>query len=155
MDDGDERLWTEPGLIGADQSRTPAHSPKYRYPGEATRRLLSALPKGADGARTVRYVNPATGGAVMASLDCYAVRLARSEPTRSKRSTSNMICLVVSGAGRSTIGAHSFSWSQHDVFSIPHWTWASHEAQGGDADLFIVSDKSAYERLDLLREELQ
>jgi hypothetical protein len=25
----------------------------------------------------------------------------------------------------------------------------------GDADLFVVSDKSAYERLDLLREELQ
>ena len=60
-----------------------------------------------------------------------------------------------SGAGRSQIGEHSFEWSQHDVFSIPHWTWASHEAHDGDADLFIVSDKSAYERLDLLREELQ
>ena len=59
------------------------------------------------------------------------------------------ICLVASGSGRSRIGDHSFEWSQHDVFSIPHWTWASHEALDGDADLFIVSDKSAYERLDL------
>jgi gentisate 1,2-dioxygenase len=152
---GDERLWAEPGLIGADVAGHPAHSPKYRYCGEATRRLLSAVPKGPDGAHTVRYVNPVTGGAVMPALDCYAVRLKRAGPTRAKRSTCNMICLVVSGAGRSSIGEHSFVWSQHDVFSIPHWTWASHEAESGDADLFIVSDKSAYERLDLLREELQ
>ena len=66
-----------------------------------------------------------------------------------------MICLVVSGAGRSTVGEQTFDWSQHDVFSIPHWTFASHEAKDGDADLFMVSDKSAFERLDLVREELQ
>jgi gentisate 1,2-dioxygenase len=61
----------------------------------------------------------------------------------------------VSGSGRSTVGEHSFEWSQHDVFSIPHWTFASHVAKDGDANLFIVSDRSAFERLDLLREELQ
>ena len=38
---------------------------------------------------------------------------------------------------------------------ISSWSFASHEAKGGDADLFIVSDRSAFERLDLLREELQ
>ena len=91
----------------------------------------------------------------MPALDCYAVRLSKGVTTRPKRTTYNMICLVVSGAGRSTIGEHSFEWSQHDVFTIPHWTWASHEAIGGDADLFMVSDKSAFERLDLVREELQ
>jgi gentisate 1,2-dioxygenase len=154
-EEGDERFWSEAGLIGADLADQPAHSPKYRYCGEATRRLLSVIPKGPDGAYTVRYVNPLTGDAVMPALDCYAVRLKRAEPTRPKRSTCNMICLVVSGAGRSSVGEHCFTWSQHDVFSIPHWTWASHEAEVGDADLFVVSDKSAYERLDLLREELQ
>jgi gentisate 1,2-dioxygenase len=66
-----------------------------------------------------------------------------------------MICLVVSGSGRSTVAEHTFDWSQNDVFSIPHWSWASHTAKDGDADLFIVSDKVAFERLDLLREELQ
>jgi gentisate 1,2-dioxygenase len=91
----------------------------------------------------------------MPALDCYAMRLLHKTPTRPRRSTSNAICLVASGRGRSQIGDHNFEWSQHDVFSIPHWTWASHEALDGDADLFIVSDKSAYERLDLLREELQ
>jgi gentisate 1,2-dioxygenase len=155
VDEGDERLWAEPGLVGADLEGAAAHSPKYRYAGEATRRALAAIAPGADGARTVRYVNPATGDAVMPALDCYAVRLVKGETTRPKRTTCNVICLVVSGAGRSTIGEASFTWSQHDVFTIPHWTFANHVAEGGDADLFVVSDKVAIERLGLLREELQ
>jgi len=155
VDEGDERLWAEPGLAGADLDRAPLQSPKYRYAGEATRRLLAAMPPGADGAHTVRYVNPATGGPVMTALDCYAVRLAQGQATRPKRTTCNMICLVVAGEGRSTVGEHAFAWSEHDVFTIPHWTWASHEAKDGEADLFVVSDRAAFERLDLLREELQ
>jgi gentisate 1,2-dioxygenase len=155
VDEGDEKAWAEPGLIGVDVPREAAHSPKYRYAGEATRRLLSAVPTGADGARTVRYTNPVTGGPVMPALDCYAIRLSRGAATRARRTTCNAICLVVSGRGRSRVGEHSFAWSQHDVFSVPHWTWASHEAEEGDADLFVVSDRSAYERLELLREELQ
>jgi len=155
VDQGDEQYWAEPGLVGTDVPHQPTHSPKYRYSGEATRRLLALLPQGADGARTLRYVNPATGGAVMPALDCHAVRLTAGQATRPKRTTCNMICLVVSGQGRSTVGEHSFDWSQHDVFSIPHWTWVSHQAASGDADLFVVSDKVAFERLGLLREELQ
>src|SRR5262249_46472459 len=123
--------------------------------GEATRPLLSALPAGPDGARTVRYTNPQTGGAVVPALDCFAVRLLPEKPTRPGRSASHAVWLVASGSGRPPSGGHNFEGSRPDVFSIPHWTWASHEAVDGDADLFIVSDKSAYERLDLLREELQ
>ena len=117
--------------------------------------MLATLPPGPDGARTLRYVNPTTGGAVMPALDCHAVRLTKGVTTRPKRTTCNMVCLVVSGAGRSTIGEETFDWSEHDVFSVPHWSWASHTAIDGEADLFIVSDKVAFERLDLLREELQ
>jgi len=155
VDEGDEKLWAEAGMVGADVTYAPAHSPKYRYPGAATRRLLAALPAGPDGTHTLRYTNPATGGAVMPALDCYAMRLPNGQTSRPKRTTCNMICLVVSGVGRSTVGEHTFDWSQHDVFSIPHWTFASHTAKDGDASLFIVSDRSAFERLDLLREELQ
>lgn len=155
VDEGDEKLWAEPGIVGADVEHAPVHSPKFRYSGAATRRLLSALPAGPDGARTARYTNPVTGDAVMPTLDLYAVRLTKGQATRPKRVTNNAICLVVSGQGRSTVGEHTFDWSQHDVFSIPHWTFASHEAKSGDADLFMVTDKSAFERLDLLREEMQ
>lgn len=154
-DERDEQFWAEPGLAGADLEHALAHSPKFHYSGHATRRLLAALPAGHDGARTVRYTNPLTGDAVMSALDCYAMRLTKGQATRPKRTTCNMICLVVSGTGRSTVGEHAFEWSRHDVFSIPHWSFASHTASGGDADLFIVSDRVAFERLDLLREEYQ
>ena len=154
VDEGDEKLWAEAGMVGADVP-APAHSPKYHYSGESTRRLLDALPAGPDGARTMRYTNPATGDAVMSALDLYSARLTKGHATRPKRTTCNMICLVVSGSGRSTVGEHTFDWSENDVFSIPHWSFASHTAKGGDADLFVVSDKVAFERLDLLREELQ
>ena len=79
----------------------------------------------------------------MPTLDCYATRLRKGAPTRGKRATYNVVCLVVSGEGRSTIGDQTFDWSQHDVFTIPPWTWARHEARGGDADLFMVTDKVA------------
>ena len=155
VDEGEENLWTESGLRAEGATAGPVNSPKYRYPGEATRRLLAAAPAGADGMRTIRYVNPSNGGAVMPTLDCYAGRLGKEAPTRPKRTTWNVVCLVVAGEGRSTIGDQTFEWSQHDVFTIPHWTFARHEARGGDADLFMVTDKSAFERLDLVREEME
>jgi gentisate 1,2-dioxygenase len=155
VDQGEETLWTEAGLRAEGATATTANSPKYRYPGEAMRRLLDAAPPGADGMRVIRYVNPATGGAVMPTLDCYAARLRAGTPTRKKRTTYNVVCLVVAGEGRSHIGEATFEWSQHDVFTIPHWTFARHEARGGDADLFMVTDKSAFERLDLVREEME
>ena len=69
------------------------------------------------------------GEDVMPTLDCYAARLSKGAPTRTKRTTYNVICLVVAGEGRSTIGDQTFEWSQHDVFTIPHWTFARHEAK--------------------------
>ena len=91
----------------------------------------------------------------MPAFDCAATRLTKSVATRPKRVTYNSICLVVSGAGRSSIGERPFEWSQNDVFTVPHWTWASHEAIDADADLFVVSDRVVHEQLGLLREELQ
>jgi gentisate 1,2-dioxygenase len=155
VDDGDERLWRASGLAVAGAVRHATHSPKFHYPGETTRRMLSETAPGPDGARLIRYINPETGGAAIPTLDCYAMRLSKGVETRAKRGAYSMICLVVSGSGRSTIGDRTFEWSQHDVFTIPSWSWASHRAVGGDADLFIVSDKVVFEKLDVLREEMR
>jgi gentisate 1,2-dioxygenase len=155
VDAGEEPLWAAPGLVGADLPAALAHSPKYHYAGEATRRMLAALPPGPNGARNLRYVNPATGGPVMPALDCHAARLPKGVATRPRRTTCNLICLVVSGQGRSVIGEQMFEWSEHDVFTVPHWTYATHTALDGEADLFVVSDKAAFEHLGLYREELQ
>ena len=140
----DERFWEV-----SDEG-----SAEYRFPGEDMRRQLAASAPGADGARTVRYTK--NGGSVMPTLDLFLKRI--TTRTRKARATHNAVCLVVSGQGRSTVGERTFDWSQHDVFTIPHWTWASHQATGSgagaSADLFIVTDRALYERLELLREEL-
>jgi gentisate 1,2-dioxygenase len=157
VDEGEERTYSASGLrrVSDAAPMLPAHSPKFRYPGLETRRLLGAMPAAPDGQRTLRYVNPLTGGPVMPTMDCYATRLRRREATRPRRATHNTICLVVSGEGRSSVGTQQFDWSQHDVFTIPHWTWASHESHTEEADLFMVTDRSVYEALDLLRVEVQ
>lgn len=155
VDEGEEKLWSEAGLAAGVARQAPSHSPKYRYPGAAVRRLLAATPPAPDGARVVRYVNPATGGPVMPTLDCLAVRLGAGTTTRERRASWNRICLVVSGQGRSRVGEQAFEWSKHDVFTIPHWVWSSHQALGGDADLFVVSDRAVFDGLDLAREEMR
>jgi gentisate 1,2-dioxygenase len=153
VDAGEERIWQAAGLASPEAATVPGCSPKFHYPGAATRDTLAAATPGADGARTVRYVNPATGGAVMPTLDCYAVRLNADSPTRTRRGAYTSMCLVVSGHGRSRIGDAEFEWGPNDVFTIPSWHWVSHEARGGEADLFVVSDRVVFERLELLREE--
>jgi len=163
VDEGDERLYEGPGLVAATEQpqadhqprHSPQHSPKYRYAGIQTRRVLADMPTSSDGQRVLRYVNPLTGGALMPTLDCYAQRLTAGAATRARRVTHHAVYLVVSGEGYSTIGDKRFEWSKHDVFSVPHWTWASHCARGGDADLFQVTDRSVYEALGLLRVEQQ
>ena len=133
----DERFWE----VGAEGSE------EYRFPGIEARAELAETPVGLDGMRTHRYTK--NGGAVMPTLDLFLARV--EARTRQKRTTHNAVCLVVSGEGRSTVGDKTFEWSKHDVFTIPHWTWAAHE---GHADLFIVTDRAIYENLGLVREEL-
>ena len=92
----------------------------------------------------------------MPTLDCYAARL--SAATSDAHETRDLQCRLPRGraARVARISARRPSnGREHDVLTIPHWTWARHEAKGGDADLFMVTDKSAFERLDLVREELQ
>ena len=40
VDEGEDALWTEAGLIAEGASASPSNSPKYRYRGEATRRRV-------------------------------------------------------------------------------------------------------------------
>jgi gentisate 1,2-dioxygenase len=137
----DERFWE------VDEAGSEA----YRFPGELVRRQLETKRPGIDGARTFRYTRD--GDSVMPTLDLFYKRV--TQRTKMWRATHNAVCLVVSGEGRSTVGERTFEWSQHDVFTVPHWTWSSHEARGAAADLFIVTDRAIYERLELLREEVQ
>jgi gentisate 1,2-dioxygenase len=146
--------WIGTGLASASgRHEAQRFSPQIRYPWKATSEALAMQAPGPDGSVTLRYVNPGTGGAVMPTLDCYVLRLARGRTTVAQRSTANVVCFVMSGEGMSRIGANSISWRERDVFTIPHWTWAAHKAESSAADLFVLTDRELFRRLNLLREE--
>lgn len=148
--------WTQTGLAPTRvSSEPPPYSPKYRYAWTDTHEILDAIAPDADGSSFVRYVNPQTGGAVLPTIDCWALRLEQGRETKARRNTSNAICIVVEGEGRSSVGERSFTWSKHDIFSIPHWNWVSHCSSTDKAHLFFFSDRELYLRLGYLREEVR
>lgn len=129
------------------------YSPVFRYPAEEAARALAAAPKGRDGARKVRYVNPLTGGPCMSLLDCYLMGLDVADgETVPFRSSASSICVVVEGAGTSVVGAETIEWSRGDVFTITQNDWASHRA-ASDAKVFITTNRDVYRRLGLLKDE--
>jgi gentisate 1,2-dioxygenase len=135
------------------ENPAPGYSPLFRYRWADVEAAFAAMPGAADGSRRVRYADPQTGGPAMRLFDLYAVALAAGTETRPFRSTANAFCLVVEGRGRTRVGEATLSWSRHDVFSLPHWNWISHCAEGGEARLFMGTDREILRRLDLLREE--
>jgi len=135
--------------LGGD---APAFSPVFRYPWAAARDAVRAAPKGKDGARRVRYVNPLTGGSTMPLMDCYLMEIDKGSETIRFRTTANAVCLVCEGSGATRVGEDTVSWNAHDVFSLPHGNWITHRANE-TATLFIVSDRDALRRLDLLKEQ--
>lgn len=130
-------------------------SPRYRYAGSAISTALDATIPGSDGSRQLRYTNPVTGGPVMATLDCYALRLRAKAATRAFRSTSGAIAVVANGSGTSWIGNRTVTWQKNDVFSIPHWHWVRHRAEDRDTQLFIMTDKALLEAMGYLHTEFE
>ncbi len=147
-----DSAFTAAGLVPVQAAHT-AYSPLFRYPWPQARAALAATPPGEDGARLLRYVNPATGGPVLSRLDCYLLGLARGKATRPYRSTSNAVCFVVEGAGKSTVGDVTIEWRENDIFTLPHWNWVSHAASSEEATIFQSTDRDVMRRLELLREE--
>lgn len=152
LDDAVARAGAVPDTVDAAFQR---YSPRYRYAGADIDAALSSLPAAADGSRELRYVNPVTGGAVMPTLDCYALRLKAGAQTRAMRSTSNAIAVVVRGSGRSRVGDQDIAWQQHDVFTLPHWHWVSHCAHEPDSQLFLMTDRVLLDAMGYLRTELE
>ena len=141
------------GLAPDRPSSSWAYSPKFRYPWEATAAALEALKPAADGLRRLRYVNPATGGAILSTIDCYVLGLAKGVETAAYRTNSNAVCVVVEGDGQSRIGDDTVSWGPKDIFTLPHGQWISHKASNARTRLFQITDRELFRRLDFLRDE--
>ena len=139
--------------LAPDGTAPGAAADRYRFSWEQASRALAAAPADADGSRCLRYVDGVSQGAVLPTLDCYLMACAPGRPTRRRRSTSNTICVVVQGHGRSQVGKQSIEWQRNDVFTLPHWNWFSHTASSSDAIIFSMTDRELLAGLGYLREE--
>ena len=83
--------------LGGD---APAFSPVFRYPWAAARDAVRAAPKGKDGARRVRYVNPLTGGSTMPLMDCYLMQIDKGSETIRFRTTATRCAWSAKAAAR-------------------------------------------------------
>jgi gentisate 1,2-dioxygenase len=125
---------------------------RFRYGAQrALKALEDAGPK-SDGSRWLRYADASGNGPALPTLDCYLASLKHGQPTSPSRSTASAICVVASGAGQSTVGNAQFNWQRNDVFTVPHWQWATHTA-ASDAHLFFMTDREFLGGMGYLREE--
>ena len=147
----DDAAFAFANVVPELDERAPAFSPVFRYPWVSARQAVGAAPKGKDGARRVRYVNPITGGSTMPLMDCYLTQIDSGTETVRFCTTANAVCLVCEGSGTTRVGEDTVSWNTHDVFSLPHGNWITHRANE-TATLFVVTDRDALRRLDLLKE---
>jgi len=148
----DDAAFAFPNIVPELGDEMPRFSPVFRYPWAAARDAVRAAPKWKDGSRRVRYINPITGGSTMPLMDCYLTQIDKGTETVRFRTTSNAVCLVCEGCGTSRVGETTVSWDAHDVFSLPHGNWITHKANE-TATLFVVTDRDALRRLDLLKEQ--
>lgn len=132
----------------------PPHSPVFRYPWAQAAAAVARAPLARDGARRVRYVNPAGGGAAMSLLDCYLIQIDAGTTTLQLRTSAHAVAAVVEGRGTSQVGDATFAWEPKDVFSLTANDWITHRADDGPARLFVCSDREVLRRLDLLTEEI-
>ena len=148
----DDKAFAFPNIVPELSEPVPAFSPVFRYPWAAARAAVRAAPVWKDGSRRVRYINPVTGGPTMPLMDCYLTEIDKGTETVRFRSTSNAVCLVCEGRGTTQVGEDTIHWEEHDVFSLPHGNWITHRAEE-TATLFLVTDRDALHRLDLLKEQ--
>jgi gentisate 1,2-dioxygenase len=141
-----------PNIVPEMAGAPAPFSPVFRYPWKDARNAVRAAPAWKDGTRRVRYVNPVTGGPTMPLMDCYLAQIDKGTETVRFRTTSNAVCLVCEGSGTTQVGEDTIAWEKKDVFSLPHGNWITHKANE-TATLFLVTDRDALRRLDLLKEQ--
>ena len=129
----------------------PGNSQALHHSWRRMSRALADTTPDPYGVRSVDYAEPGDGAPILATLDSRAAALAPGKGSR-KRSMANELFIILEGAGESEIGDATHQWGPKDVFTVPHWSWACHEAST-DAHIIVISDRNIMKRLNLYREE--
>ena len=147
------------GLLPTSYKWDRAYSPLLRYGWdetyEALQRAESAGVETEHDGVIMRFVNPHTGGHVMATMGASMQMLRPGEVTKAMRRTGNVIYQVAKGSGYSVIGGKRFDWKEKDIFCVPSWAWREHAnaSASEDACLFSFNDFPVIEKLAFERSE--
>jgi gentisate 1,2-dioxygenase len=143
-------------LLPVDLHRSSRTSPIFSYPYAETREALHRLKQQSEWdpchGLKLRYTNPVTGDHAMPTIGAFIQLLPKGFATSRYRSTDATVFVPIEGRGRTRIGDEVFEWKARDVFVVPSWKWASHEADE-EVVLFSYSDRPIQEKLDLWRED--
>ncbi len=142
------------GLLPATELPQTNHSPRLRYAFDDVLVAAKNAPVSEDGSRLINYTNPVDGSGILPTHDAKMCVLARKKETAKTRSTSNAVCVVLKGIGKSQIGDVLHEWEPRDVFTIPHWSWTTHTSFSDESLIIKISDRQVLEKLNLFREEV-
>jgi gentisate 1,2-dioxygenase len=154
-----ERLWCHPGLRPLSGLQDTISSPIGAYRWEFTDQALTEqlLLEEEDqpatverGHAAVRYVNPTTGGDVMATIRAEFHRLREGAATLARREVGSSVFQVFEGRGRVTMSGTEHRLDKGDIFVVPSWCPWSLSAETR-FDLFLFSDAPIMERLHFAR----
>src|SRR5262249_14919781 len=144
------------GLLPVDWKPARQTSPIFNYPYGRTREALSGLakagPPDACHGYKLRYVNPASGGAPIATMGTFMQLLPKGFATAPYRSTDGTAFSVAGGEAENHGSKRTLRWKKRDHFDKPRSPPAGQNA-GSVQVLFSFSDRPVQERLDLWRED--
>lgn len=152
-------IWGGRGLKPTLHDWQKPYSPLLKYEWEPTYEALSAYAKVTDGSPfdgvIMDYINPLTGGPVMATIGASMQMLRPGEHTKAHRHTGSIIYQCAKGEGYSIINGKRFDWRERDIFCVPSWMFHEHAngSSSEDACLFSFHDLPVMRALHLYREE--
>lgn len=130
-------------------------SPLFHYPYARGREALEAMRRREEWdpchGLKMEYVNPADGGAAMATMSTFLQLLPESFTTAPYRSTDGAVFHVIEGHGETTVSGKAFSWQARDTFVVPSWHEFTLAAQE-EAVLFSFSDRVVQEKMGIWKE---
>jgi gentisate 1,2-dioxygenase len=155
--DGDSLAYYGSGVLPDNAPALTKRSPVINYTYARTRPIIERMMKAGDidkrhGAR-VHYVNPITGGPVLATMGAGLAMFPKGFKGEQYRATDGTVFVCVEGKGTTTIdGGEVLQWGPNDVFVVPPWKHYAHNATEQSV-LFSISDRPAQEALGIWRED--
>ena len=149
-----DEAFASPNLVPVIDGYPWPHSPVFRYPYADAVKAVASAPMAPDGSRRVRYANPLNGQSAMCLLDATLLQIDAGRQTAGFKTNSNAVCCVVEGEGETRVGAQTVKWRAKDIFSLPQHNVVQHLAMSSPARLLVVSDRDAFQRLGLLKEQI-